>query len=1015
MSQYPTNLFGTICETAPPLELNVSGSGWDGGERRVFEHPFVLIGRDEQCCLCLNDATVSRRHAYLQQLGERVFCVDLGSRTGTRWEGEPRPAGWFLPDRGIQVGPFTLALADTVRGGGAPQAESAEAGDPLQDRINDERHLPRFHITVDNEVRSLFRMNRVLALVGSSPACRVRLRHAGISPYHCSLVRTPEGVWVLDLLSGTGTRLNGQPIRWARVNEGDQLRVGPYLLRLGYEEESTTTGSIVLPETRTDSAPPLQAELEQLRARLQDTELLKRQLVDREAECNQFRSQAQVLEIRVAEANDLQARLEAAEAGTRQLEDERLRDTEILRQQLADRATECHRLVEQARTLEIQLAELADLKVRLEAAEAEARNLKEVCGERDRWQAETQTLHTRIASELVEREELRQRLEAAQQQLVEEREAVRGANVRLDQQSAALQESQADLAARTAEHDRLTQQLRETREELARTQGTAHDHHAELNEAKERQKDAEALRQQLADAGTKHDQLFVRILELEGRATSADRLQDRLRDAEAETEQLREQLQAAQSGLDESNGLRSECVRLQEQARALEIESAELADLKTRLEAAQADARRLEDIRLRDMELLKQQLAEREAECIQFREQSRVLEIQAAELAELKTRLEAAQTDAGKLEDVCTERDHWQAETQTLRNRIASELVEREQLDRLSADLHAVQVERDRLLAEQQTSLHRAEEAWARVSDLERALTDATASHETTVTEERARWESERQALKTLIEQAGETRQRSAQTAIREVQARSAAEREEWRQRLDGAEAQIVWERGLFQEQSEQLRQQVAALRAERDRLAARLAQAASFLPTAEERTQDRSSRPAETNPLRQLAMKDQALVQFCGIEIGHPLNPSARAQGTNKPAEQSRPRGHHPSDWTQGGDQLRLSSIEQGVEAAWTQAAAGWERPEHANKQEPEVDPDAAAKNTGENQSVQTMPLAALADNGHAANPSDTAQREPTISEGEQPGEVFDDWRSQKKEEQQGLWRQILNFVRGK
>src|SRR5215469_18968862 len=88
ISKHPTGVFRTSCGATAPLELKVSGPGWGDGERRVFEHPFVLVGRQEGSCLRLEDGEVSRRHAYLQQLGGRVFCVDLGSRTGIRWGGK---------------------------------------------------------------------------------------------------------------------------------------------------------------------------------------------------------------------------------------------------------------------------------------------------------------------------------------------------------------------------------------------------------------------------------------------------------------------------------------------------------------------------------------------------------------------------------------------------------------------------------------------------------------------------------------------------------------------------------------------------------------------------------------------------------------------------------------------------------------------------------------------------------------------------------------------------------------
>src|SRR5262245_38574203 len=47
-SQQPTDLFRASCGATTPLELIVRGPGVEGGERRVFEQPFVLVGRHER-------------------------------------------------------------------------------------------------------------------------------------------------------------------------------------------------------------------------------------------------------------------------------------------------------------------------------------------------------------------------------------------------------------------------------------------------------------------------------------------------------------------------------------------------------------------------------------------------------------------------------------------------------------------------------------------------------------------------------------------------------------------------------------------------------------------------------------------------------------------------------------------------------------------------------------------------------------------------------------------------------
>ena len=72
----------------------------------------------------------------------------------------------------------------------------------------------------------------MLALVGRSSACHVRLVDGAVSAYQAALVRTPEGPWVVDLLGRGGTLVNGVAARFARLRDGDELQFGPYRLRV---------------------------------------------------------------------------------------------------------------------------------------------------------------------------------------------------------------------------------------------------------------------------------------------------------------------------------------------------------------------------------------------------------------------------------------------------------------------------------------------------------------------------------------------------------------------------------------------------------------------------------------------------------------------------------------------------------------------------------------------------------------------------------------------------------------
>jgi hypothetical protein len=100
-------------------------------------------------------------------------------------------------------------------------------------------------------------MNRRLALVGSSGRCRVRLRDSAVSRFHCCLVAAREGVWVADLCSRSGIAVRGQPVRFAPLEEGDALQVGPYSLRIGYRH-CETAGTV--PEAKEGSAVSVSCE-----------------------------------------------------------------------------------------------------------------------------------------------------------------------------------------------------------------------------------------------------------------------------------------------------------------------------------------------------------------------------------------------------------------------------------------------------------------------------------------------------------------------------------------------------------------------------------------------------------------------------------------------------------------------------------------------------------------------------------------------------------------------------------
>ena len=236
-SKYSAELFLEACGRTGPLQLSVDDTARPGPIRCVFHQPFLVVGRDPNADLHLDNWRVSRRHAYLQLVAGRLFCLDLGSRTGIQWADVANEAGWLDFGRTIRIGPYeigrwshaltptpALALPEPHDFAGAAYQIEALTKTPLT---------------------STTRVNLDLALVGRSSGCLVRLPYPDVSKAHCSLIRTPLGVWAVDLLGRGGIYVNESDVRFARLDDGDELRIGRHVLRFRLDEAIDANATVI--------------------------------------------------------------------------------------------------------------------------------------------------------------------------------------------------------------------------------------------------------------------------------------------------------------------------------------------------------------------------------------------------------------------------------------------------------------------------------------------------------------------------------------------------------------------------------------------------------------------------------------------------------------------------------------------------------------------------------------------------------------------------------------------------
>jgi pSer/pThr/pTyr-binding forkhead associated (FHA) protein len=245
--------FADACGATGPLDLRVDLA--EGGllAEGSVDQPFTLVGRDDACDVTLSDPDVSMRHAWLQVLGGRVFAVDLGSHAGLVWPGGARGPGWLDAGTPVRIGPFLLSL----RSPASPRPTPYPPGyNPLaSDTAAKNRLAVSLEFRNGRRGRDRWSVNRLLTLIGRSPDCKIHLNAEDISSYHCGLVSTRGGLWVVDL-SGRGVVVNGERMRVAPLPQGAELWVGRFLIGCQYQTPPAPTAPAA-PLPKSPATPPV--------------------------------------------------------------------------------------------------------------------------------------------------------------------------------------------------------------------------------------------------------------------------------------------------------------------------------------------------------------------------------------------------------------------------------------------------------------------------------------------------------------------------------------------------------------------------------------------------------------------------------------------------------------------------------------------------------------------------------------------------------------------------------------
>lgn len=250
-----TNQFFAACGGRQPRQLVVSSNG-SGTSTYIFQRPYLIIGSAPNCHVYLERPEVSYRHAYVQMIAGRVCCLDLASRSGTYKQSVRRRGIWLEPGQEFSIGSSTFRLT--------AEAESETEADVL---ASPNLVFPDVSLSFVNsrdfaEKHKSWHVSRDLTLVGWSRRCKVQLLDDTVSRVHASLLLTPLGLWVVDLLGKGGVRVNGEHVAFRLLAHGDELAIGRFRFEVVYSaNDESDSLSNALPAVLEEPVPKWQPAL----------------------------------------------------------------------------------------------------------------------------------------------------------------------------------------------------------------------------------------------------------------------------------------------------------------------------------------------------------------------------------------------------------------------------------------------------------------------------------------------------------------------------------------------------------------------------------------------------------------------------------------------------------------------------------------------------------------------------------------------------------------------------------
>jgi class 3 adenylate cyclase/pSer/pThr/pTyr-binding forkhead associated (FHA) protein len=189
----------------------------------------VVIGRGAEAEIHLNESYISRKHAKISYGDGKFYIEDMHSHIGTTYHGE-RINRCEMHD----ADEFFLGTVKLIFKRETPKAQDFKEAVPVGEATMalNVSEMMRLDVEMEGALQAQYDITPQPVVIGRTQESDIRLDNPLISRKHVRIYIKAGKAIVEDLKSNNGTFLNGQKIDKAEASIGDEIRIGPYLLRL---------------------------------------------------------------------------------------------------------------------------------------------------------------------------------------------------------------------------------------------------------------------------------------------------------------------------------------------------------------------------------------------------------------------------------------------------------------------------------------------------------------------------------------------------------------------------------------------------------------------------------------------------------------------------------------------------------------------------------------------------------------------------------------------------------------